>query len=50
MRGDRAEAERYRQLADERRRSQPPPRTGMGADLDDATAEGMPVSTREPVR
>jgi tetratricopeptide (TPR) repeat protein len=34
MRGDRDEAERYRRLADDRRRSQPPRGGGMGADVD----------------
>ncbi len=50
MLGDRATAEHYRRLADERRRSRPPARTGMGADADAASVEGTPISAREPVR
>ncbi len=51
MMGDRAGAERYGRLADERRKSQPPPATGMGADTDAARApRKMPATTREPAR
>jgi tetratricopeptide (TPR) repeat protein len=51
MLGDPAEAERYRRLADERRRAQPPRHGGMGADLGPTgAAQGMGASMREPTR
>jgi tetratricopeptide (TPR) repeat protein len=49
MLGDRAEAERYRRLADERRRAQPPRGGGMGGDLETGVApDGMRGSARLP--
>jgi tetratricopeptide (TPR) repeat protein len=51
MLGERAEAARYRRLADERRRAQPPPSTGMGADFHTAAQQGRSAkSTPELAR
>jgi tetratricopeptide (TPR) repeat protein len=51
MLGNRAEADRYRRLADERRRSQPAPQTGMGADIEDALrGVAREMATPEPAR
>lgn len=50
MLGDPAEAERYRQMADERRRTQPPRNVGMGADVGPAGAMDAPTSDPGPLR
>jgi tetratricopeptide (TPR) repeat protein len=51
MRGDRDEAERYRRLADQRRRSLPPRGGGMGADVDPVGPAGrLDATTRESPR
>ncbi len=51
MRGDRDEAERYRRLADHRRRSLPPRGGGMGADVDPVGPSGrLDATARESPR
>jgi tetratricopeptide (TPR) repeat protein len=51
MLGDRGEAERYRRLADDRRRARPPRGEGMGADVDPEGPSGRSdAATRESPR